>query len=316
MASRWPDMFFGTAVTGRQPVPIAQALPLLQRRDSLAPHPTGSISLSASAKPAGASLWPEMFFPKPSAPKAPPAQTTPTPAPDLPFPAFELPQPLPHFTPVPPAPADSPFSFPPRPETQPFPKIDLTRKPTAPPNLAPSAPLAPAETPLHLIVPKPPTSLGTREFVLKNGERVSGTVISETTEAIYLKSETMGTLTLSRAQISDRLAEIILINGDRVVGEIISETPEFVYLRNTSLGTLTIPRAHIGRRVAEAVLHNGDRIVGEMISDTAELLLMKSAALGTLTVLRSGVQQLSLRREVRDLEPLPAPADSSLLPRL
>jgi hypothetical protein len=223
---------------------------------------------------------------------------------------------LPHFTPVPPAPADSPFSFPPRPETQPFPKIDLTRKPTAPPNLAPSAPLAPAETPLHLIVPKPPTSLGTREFVLKNGERVSGTVISETTEAIYLKSETMGTLTLSRAQISDRLAEIILINGDRVVGEIISETPEFVYLRNTSLGTLTIPRAHIGRRVAEAVLHNGDRIVGEMISDTAELLLMKSAALGTLTVLRSGVQQLSLRREVRDLEPLPAPADSSLLPRL
>ena len=80
-----------------------------------------------------------------------------------------------------------------------------------------------------------------REFILANGERILGTVLSETPEAIYIDHTTLGVLTIPRAQIAQRPIEIILINGDRIVGDIVAETADTLFVRHASLGILTVP---------------------------------------------------------------------------
>jgi RNase P/RNase MRP subunit p29 len=147
-----------------------------------------------------------------------------------------------------------------------------------------------------------------REFHLANGERVAGTVLSETPEAIYIEHGTLGVLTIPRGQIAKRLVEIILINGDRIVGDIMAETADTLYVRHASLGMLTVPRAQRSTRVVEAILKDGDRVLGEVLSETETYTVIKSATLGTVTVPHNKVTMLNRKIEQMELKALPPPA--------
>jgi RNase P/RNase MRP subunit p29 len=147
-----------------------------------------------------------------------------------------------------------------------------------------------------------------REFHLANGERVAGTVLSETAEAVYIEHATLGVLTIPRAHIAKRLVEIILINGDRIVGDIMAETADTLYVRHASLGMLTVPRAQRSTRVVEAILKDGDRILGEVLTETDTFTVIRSATLGTITVPHTKLAMLNRKVEQVEMKSLPPPA--------
>jgi RNase P/RNase MRP subunit p29 len=174
-----------------------------------------------------------------------------------------------------------------------------------------------AATPKAETVP-PSTSLSTppapgekREFLLANGERILGRVLSETHDSVYIEHTTLGVLTLPRAQIAKRLVELILINGDRIVGDIVAETPECLFVRHASLGMLTVPQAQRSTRVVEAILKDGDRIVGEVLAETETYTVIRSATLGTVTVQHKQLAMLNRKVEQVALKALP-PAQPAL----
>jgi len=144
-----------------------------------------------------------------------------------------------------------------------------------------------------------------KEFLLTNGERLLGRVLSETPEVIYLEHTTLGVLTLPRPQIANRPVEIILINGDRIVGDIMAETADTLYVRHASLGMLTIPRSQQSARVVEVILKDGDRIVGEALAETEAFTVIRSATLGTVAVPHHQVAQLNRKLEQMTLKTLP-----------
>jgi RNase P/RNase MRP subunit p29 len=147
-----------------------------------------------------------------------------------------------------------------------------------------------------------------KEFLLVNGERILGHVLSETPENIYLDHGTLGVLTLPRTQIATRPVEIILINGDRIVGDIMAETPDTLYVRHASLGMLTVPRAQRSTRVIEALLKDGDRILGEVLAETENFTVIRSATLGTVAVPHNKVAMLNRKIEQIELKSLPTTA--------
>lgn len=163
-----------------------------------------------------------------------------------------------------------------------------------------SSPALPAE--------RPPDTREKREFILSNGERILGHILSETPEAIYIDHGTLGVLTIPRAQIAQRPVEIILINGDRVVGDIIAETPDSLFVRHASLGILTVPRNQRSTRVVEAILKDGDRILGEVLGETENFTVIRSATLGTVAVPHNKVAMLNRRAEQVQMKALPAPS--------
>jgi RNase P/RNase MRP subunit p29 len=144
-----------------------------------------------------------------------------------------------------------------------------------------------------------------REFVLSNGERIFGHILSETPEAIYIDHGTLGVLTIARNQIAQRPVEIILINGDRIVGDIIAETADSLFVRHASLGILTVPRNQRSNRVVEAILKDGDRILGEVLGETENFTVIRSATLGTVAVPHNRVAMLNRRAEQVQMRALP-----------
>lgn len=207
------------------------------------------------------------------------------PTPDKPTPReFSGPAPIPHFGEKP-APALSPVA-----SAEEAPK-------TEPP---------PAGVPVEHLSP-PINTAEKREFLLANGERIFGNVLSETPESIYIDHGTLGVLTIPRSQIAKRLIEIILINGDRIVGDVMAETPDTLYVRHASLGMLTVPRAQRSTRVVEAILKDGDRILGEVLGETENFTVIKSATLGTVAVPHNKVALLNRKIEQVELKALPAP---------
>jgi RNase P/RNase MRP subunit p29 len=197
------------------------------------------------------------------------------------------------------APKVDPEAHKPEPSATPLPKVDPeAHKPTPPP--APAIPSA------ELSVPSGAPEK--REFHLANGERVAGTVLSETPEAVYIDHGTLGVLTIPRAQIARRLVEIILINGDRIVGDIMAETADTLYVRHASLGMLTVPRAQRSTRVVEAILKDGDRILGEVLTETDTFTVIRSATLGTVTIPHGKISMLNRKIEQIELKALPPPA--------
>jgi RNase P/RNase MRP subunit p29 len=156
---------------------------------------------------------------------------------------------------------------------------------------------------------KPPSDLREkREFVLANGERILGHILSETAETIYLDHQTLGVLTLPRKQIAGKPIEVILINGDRVVGDLIAETSECLYIRHASLGMLTVPHNQRSTRVVEAILKDGDRILGEVLAETDQFTVIRSATLGTVAVQHEQVAMLNRKIEQTQLRALPPPS--------
>ena len=150
-----------------------------------------------------------------------------------------------------------------------------------------------------------------REFVLTNGERVMGNILSETSDSIYIDHATLGVLTIPLNQIAKRPIEVILINGDRVIGDLIAETSDCILVRHASLGTLTIPHSQRSSRVIEAVLKDGDRILGEVLTETETHTVIRSATLGTVTVQHSQVAMLNRKIEQMPLKALPPGANES-----
>jgi RNase P/RNase MRP subunit p29 len=148
-----------------------------------------------------------------------------------------------------------------------------------------------------------------REFVLANGERILGHVLSETPQTIYLDHGTLGVLTLPRSQVAAKPIEVILINGDRIVGDLIAETPECLYIKHASLGMVTVPHNQRSTRVVEAILKDGDRILGEVLAETDNFTVIRSATLGTVAVQHDQVAMLNRKIEQMQLRALPsAPA--------
>jgi len=195
---------------------------------------------------------------------------------------------------APPAPeASFPASKPP---TVPLPKMNAPADP-------PASEPAPASTSLQ-------TSDGRekREFMLSNGERILGTILSETPEAIYIDHGTLGVLTIPRSQIAQRPIEIILINGDRIVGDIIAETTDALFVRHASLGILTVPHNQRSTRVVEAILKDGDRILGEVLGETENFTVIRSATLGTVAVPHNRVAMLNRKVEQVQMKALPPSA--------
>jgi RNase P/RNase MRP subunit p29 len=161
--------------------------------------------------------------------------------------------------------------------------------------------------PASLQASAPPDGREKREFILSNGERILGSVLSETPEAIYLDHNTLGVLTIPRSQIAQRPIEIILINGDRIVGDVVAETSESLFVRHASLGILTVPHNQRSSRVVEAILKDGDRILGEVLGETENFTVIRSATLGTVAVPHNRVAMLNRKVEQVQIKALPAP---------
>jgi len=260
------------------------------------------ISLTSSAAPI------PLVEAKPSAPLSdapkiehetpkPSGMETPSPTPE-PIPVAEE-KPSAPVTDFPDTPKIDPEAHKPEPSAASLPKVDPeAHKP--PPQ--PATPIPTAELSVPSGTPEK------REFHLANGERVAGTVLSETPEAVYIDHGTLGVLTIPRAQIAKRLVEIILINGDRIVGDIMAETADTLYVRHASLGMLTVPRAQRSTRVVEAILKDGDRILGEVLTETETFTVIRSATLGTITVPHDKVSMLNRKIEQIELKALPPPA--------
>ena len=149
-----------------------------------------------------------------------------------------------------------------------------------------------------------------KEFVLSNGERILGHILSETPESIYLNHATLGVLTIPRNQIAQRPVEIILMNGDRIVGDILAETSDSLFVRHASLGVLTVPKNQRSSRVVEAILKDGDRILGEVLGETGNFTVIRSATLGTVAVPHNRVALLNRRAEEVQMKALP-PAEKN-----
>ena len=149
---------------------------------------------------------------------------------------------------------------------------------------------------------------GKQEFVLANGERILGHVLSETPQTIYIDHGTLGVLTLPRSQIAAKPIEVILINGDRIVGDLIAETPECMYIKHASLGMLTVPHNQRSTRVVEAIMKDGDRILGEVLAETENFTVIRSATLGTVAVQHDQVAMLNRKIEQMQLRTLPPSA--------
>ena len=180
-------------------------------------------------------------------------------------------------------------------------RVTLPESAVAPPKTRPvSAAIEPAK-------PSPDVR-EKREFILANGERILGHVLSETADTIYLDHHTLGVLTLPRTQIAGKPIEVILINGDRIVGDLIAETTECLYIRHASLGMVTVPHSQRSTRVVEAILKDGDRILGEVLAETDHFTVIRSATLGTVAVQHEQVAMLNRKIEQMQLRSLPAPA--------
>jgi len=164
--------------------------------------------------------------------------------------------------------------------------------------------------PSTALEPVKPDTRERTEFVLANGERIFGHVLSETPQTIYLDHGTLGVLTLPRSQIAAKPIEVILINGDRIVGDLIAETTECLYIKHASLGMLTVPHGQRSARVVEAILKDGDRILGEVLAETDNFTVIRSATLGTVAVQHEQVAMLNRKIEQMQLRALPAPAPS------
>jgi RNase P/RNase MRP subunit p29 len=169
------------------------------------------------------------------------------------------------------------------------------------------APATTSEAPSTAIVaPKAPADTREKqEFVLANGERILGHVLSETPQTIYLDHSTLGVLTLPRSQVAAKPIEVILINGDRIVGDLIAETPECLYIKHASLGMVTVPHSQRSARVVEAILKDGDRILGEVLAETENFTVIRSATLGTVAVQHEQVAMLNRKIEQMQLRTLP-----------
>ncbi|MCE0484661.1 MAG: hypothetical protein LV479_10540 [Methylacidiphilales bacterium] len=300
-----------TDVPPKQPAPAASAsTPPVKSEPESAPATTGSLRRKAKMIDLA-----RIVMPGESVPVQPPPAAKSESSSTIVPPAFPVSVPTGNVTQSenPPAietpPAPAPVEEKPAPISGPAPvPLIETKPPTAPPPVPPNIEPPPAPS-----VPLEPLSTDTREkreFLLTNGERVLGNVVSETPEAFYVEHSTLGILTIPRAQIAQRLVEIILINGDRVVGDIMAETPETLYVRHASLGMLTIPRAQRSTRVVEAILKDGDRILGEVLGETDKTTLIKSATLGTISVPHDQVTMLNRKIEQIELKALPAPAQA------
>jgi RNase P/RNase MRP subunit p29 len=147
-----------------------------------------------------------------------------------------------------------------------------------------------------------------QEFILANGERIFGHILSETPQTIYLDHGTLGVLTLPRSQIAKKPIEVILINGDRIVGDLIAETPDCLYIKHASLGMLTVPHGQRSTRVVEAIMKDGDRILGEVLAETDNFTVIRSATLGTVAVQHEQVAMLNRKIEQMQLRTLPPSA--------
>ena len=193
---------------------------------------------------------------------------------------------------------------------------------TAPHHPVPTSSTPPRETThVHLgdTTPRPPSAAiepakasadsrgGKQEFILANGERILGHILSETPQSIYLDHDTLGVLTLPRSQIAKKPIEVILINGDRIVGDLIAETPECLYIKHASLGMLTVPHNQRSTRVVEAIMKDGDRILGEVLAETGNFTVIRSATLGTVAVQHDQVAMLNRKIEQMQLRSLPRP---------
>lgn len=183
---------------------------------------------------------------------------------------------------------------------------DTTRVTFPPPVGKPPQDGAPSTT-IEPVQP-PPDLREKREFILANGERILGHILSESADTIYVDHPTLGVLTLPRAQIAGKPIEVILINGDRIVGNLIAETTECLYIRHASLGMLTVPHGQRSTRVVEAILKDGDRILGEVLAETDNFTVIRSATLGTVAVQHEQVAMLNRKIEQMQLRALPAPA--------
>lgn len=323
-STQWPGLFFGNEKTPAQPptttTPVATTAPAPA---SIAPAP---IETPVFTPPVAAPARPAPTYIAPAVPLAPgdnPLTPFLTPLAQRPVGVSKINLPVrPETEKATPAHALSPATAPTLPAQPVF-----VPAPVAPPVAAPiSAPTtvvmppafakdsAPSAAPVFVPAEKAtgvftqPTQVGDtevqREFLLNNGERISGRVVSETAETIYLHSESLGVLTIPRGQLAQKLREVILLNGDRIIGDVIAETDDFIYIRNASLGTLTIPKSHSSLKVIEVILKNGDRVVGELITESDDLILLKSATLGTLSVGRKSLEMVNRRLEHHPIKPL------------
>ena len=88
-------------------------------------------------------------------------------------------------------------------------------------------------------------SQDTKEFYLKSGDRVSGTVTGET-DSTYTLETAFGSVTINKADIQPDEVVIYLSSGDKVRGILISESTEGFKI-NSQFGELFIERNKVDR---------------------------------------------------------------------
>lgn len=84
---------------------------------------------------------------------------------------------------------------------------------------------------------------------LKNEDRVTGEVIEESEEAVSVRTETMGVISIKRDSIKRIVcADVICLkNKDKITGQVMEQTEESVSVKTEALGVVSVKRDSIER---------------------------------------------------------------------
>lgn len=225
MPSDWPQVFFGERhppLLPPQPIGTPPLRPAPQQWPNVfhdqPPYPPLTPTQPPPVADTRPAQWPEVFFNKRAEPIAP-SPAAPAPA----RPAMSARIPIPQ-----------------RPAEDQLPTISLpVRKSARVPVPGAPAVATPVTTSNGHI------QAGTGSVVLVTGETISGIILSDKTDMVFLKHDALGVITIPKAAIASRHVRLVLHNGDIVAGEWIVDTPELLVLRSAMLGTLSVPRSSI-----------------------------------------------------------------------
>ncbi|MBT6710859.1 MAG: hypothetical protein HOB22_04015 [Candidatus Marinimicrobia bacterium] len=97
--------------------------------------------------------------------------------------------------------------------------------------------------PLILILSVLPAQ-DTKTLTLKTGDKITGTIVSETETTITIINPLMGQMTLNKADLKQETVSITLNSGDVVKGIVLEKTPSYFKLQS-AFGEVTIPTENI-----------------------------------------------------------------------
>jgi small nuclear ribonucleoprotein (snRNP)-like protein len=100
-----------------------------------------------------------------------------------------------------------------------------------------------------------PASLLADQIILKNGDRLTGTIVKADTKSLVMKTEFAGEVTVQwdviREMTSSQSLHLELKNGQKVAGPITTSDGNLV-VSTKAAGTVEVPRGNVGKIRSES----------------------------------------------------------------